>query len=99
MAEGRVKISENCDGVLVPVHVAPRASKSQVAGPFAGALKVRLAAPPVDGAANSELIKTLAKFFGVPKSSISIVKGLSSKRKTIKITGLNMASATEKIGG
>jgi len=99
MAEGRVEISETCDGVLVPVHVAPRASRSQVAGPFGGALKVRLAAPPVDGAANSELVKTLAKFFGIPKSSISIVNGLSSKRKTVKIINLSLASAIEKIDG
>ena len=97
MPEGRIEISETSGGILIPVQVAPRASKSQVVGPFGGALKVRLAAPPVDGAANSELIATLSRFFKVSKSSISIVRGHASKRKMIKITSVSIVSATEKI--
>jgi len=51
-----------------------------------GALKIRLAAPPVDGAANAELVKLLAKSFGVSKSEIEIISGETSKTKKIKIT-------------
>ena len=51
-------------------------------------LKVRLAAPPVAGAANEELVRFLAKEFGVPQGAIEIVAGLSSRRKTIRVTGV-----------
>jgi uncharacterized protein (TIGR00251 family) len=57
--------------VTIDVRVIPRASRSEVVGLHDGALKVRLAAPPVDGAANAELIKLLAKKFGVAKSEVS----------------------------
>ena len=78
------------DGALIFfVKVVPRASKGEIVGELDGALKVRIASPPIDGAANAELLKTLAKFFGVPKSAVEIVKGETSKTKQIKITGVN----------
>lgn len=74
------------DGCLIfNVRVVPRASCSEIVGEHDGALKVRLAAPPVDGAANNELIKTLAKAFGVSKSSVEILSGETSKTKQVKI--------------
>lgn len=74
------------DGYLIfTVRVVPRASRSEIVGEHDGALKVRLAAPPVDGAANEELIKTLAKVFNVSKSSVEILSGETSKTKQIKI--------------
>lgn len=76
------------DGSLIfTVRVAPRASKSVVAGEHDGALKVRVAAPPVDGAANEELVKTLAKALGVPTRAVEIVSGHSSKTKTVRVGG------------
>ncbi len=71
--------------VVLSVSVVPRASKSEVVGELDGVLKVRIAAPPVDGAANKELIKVLAKKFGVSKSKVSVVSGLSSRNKRVRV--------------
>jgi len=73
--------------LILDIRVIPRASKTQIVGMHDGALKVRIAAPPVDGAANAELVKLLAKAFGVSKSSIEIISGETSKTKRIRITG------------
>ncbi|MGH9818593.1 MAG: DUF167 domain-containing protein [Pyrinomonadaceae bacterium] len=70
------------------VRVMPRASNSKISGEFDGALKVRIAAPPVDGAANAEIVKLFAKTLGVPKSSVEIVSGQTSKTKQMRITGI-----------
>jgi len=76
------------DGALIfTARVVPRASKSEIIGEHDGALKVKLKSPPIDGAANAELIKVLAKFFNVPKSAVEILKGQTAKTKQIKITG------------
>ncbi len=69
------------------MRVVPRASKSEIVGELDGALKIRIAAPPADGAANAELIKLLAKTFGVTKSAVEIIGGQTSKTKQIKISG------------
>jgi uncharacterized protein (TIGR00251 family) len=74
-------------GLQFEVRVVTRSSKSEVVGEYDGALKIRLAAPPVDGAANSELIRTLAKTFGVPARSVVITSGHSSKTKQILVEG------------
>ncbi len=71
--------------MIFAVRVIPRASKSEIAGEHDGALKVRLAAPPVDGEANEELIKLLAKEFGVAKSSVEILSGHTSKTKQVAV--------------
>jgi len=84
-------------GVMFCVHAAPRASKSEVAGFYDQSLKVRLAAAPADGAANRELVACLAKFLGVSKSSIKIVKGHASKRKTLLATGITPGQILEKV--
>ena len=67
------------------MRVVPRTSKSEIVGESDGALKVRIAAPPVDGAANAELIKLLAKTLGVAKSAVEIIGGQTSKTKRVKI--------------
>jgi uncharacterized protein (TIGR00251 family) len=70
------------------VRVVPRASKSEIVGAHDGALKIRIASPPVDGAANAELIKLLAKTFGVAKSEVEITGGQTAKSKQIKLNGV-----------
>ena len=75
--------------LIFKVQVVPRASKSEIVGEHNGALKVRIAAPPVDGAANAELIKVLAKRFGVAKSKVEIIGGQTSKHKQIRINSVN----------
>jgi uncharacterized protein (TIGR00251 family) len=69
------------------VYVVPRASRSEVVGEHDEALRVRVAAPPVEGAANEELLRTLAKAFNLPVMSIAIIHGQRGKRKTICVTG------------
>jgi uncharacterized protein (TIGR00251 family) len=70
------------------VRVIPRAGKSGIAGRRDGALLVRLNSPPVEGAANSELIQVISDALGVPKRSISIVSGQRSRLKHIRIEGV-----------
>jgi uncharacterized protein (TIGR00251 family) len=79
----------NKDGLTITVRVIPRASRSEVVGEHGDALKVKLASPPVDGAANEELIKLLAKTFAVSKNSVEIVAGHTSKTKTVRIAGVS----------
>ena len=72
----------------IVVHVVPRARKTEVAGRYGDAIRMRLAAPPVDGAANEELVRFLAARLGVPRSAISIARGVTARRKTVAIAGL-----------
>src|SRR5689334_19329545 len=83
-----VEIYEHEDSVTFNVRVIPRASKSEIVGELDGALKVKLKAPPVDGAANGELIWLLSKEFCVPRSGLEIVSGFTSKSKRIRINHL-----------
>jgi hypothetical protein len=77
------------NGITIEVKVEPRSSKRQITGIMDGSiLKVKLTAPPVDGSANEQLIELIAEVTGVKKSWIRIVRGLSSKRKLVEITGV-----------
>lgn len=86
---------EKNGAVIFNVKVVSRASKSEIVGAHDGALKVRIASPPVDGAANSELIKLLAKTFDVSKSHVEIIGGQTSKTKQIKISNLTAEKLCE----
>ena len=70
----------------------PRASRSEIVGEHNGALRVRIAAPPVDGAANEELIRTLSRAFKVPKRDIEILSGHASKLKQVRIKNAGFAA-------
>lgn len=83
-----IRFSEKDDALIFDVRVIPRASKSEIVGELNGALKIRIAAPPVDGAANAELVKLLAKTFGVSKSNIQILNGQTSKIKQICVSNI-----------
>ena len=85
------------DGRLVfRVQVAPRSSRSEIVGEHNSALRVRLAAPPVDGAANDELIRVLARAFNVSRSAVTIVSGHTGRLKQVSIEGVS-ESALEKL--
>ena len=73
--------------IRVHVHVQPRASRSEVVGTHGAALKVRLLAPPVDGAANDALVALLAQELGVPRRDGRIVQGATSRAKVVEIDG------------
>jgi len=76
------------DGVIrVAVHVQPRASRSEIVGVHGAALKVRLQAPPVEGAANEALLALLAAALGLPRRAVRVVAGATSRAKTVEIEG------------
>jgi len=77
----------NPSHITFAVHVVPRASRSEIVGKHDGALKVRLAAPPVEGAANAELIRLLAKSLNLPQNAVEVISGFNSKRKIVRARG------------
>jgi uncharacterized protein (TIGR00251 family) len=78
------------------VRVQPRASRNEIAGKYGNALKVRLTAPPVDGAANDALISFLAESLEVPRRSVRIVSGHASRAKVVEVDGID-ASDVENL--
>jgi uncharacterized protein len=80
-----IRYSQHGRTLSFAVRVAPRASRSEICGEQDGALRVRIAAPPVDGAANRELTKLLAKAFKLPRNAVHIVAGAKSKTKIVHI--------------
>ena len=90
-------ISPAPGGVIVSVRVIPRAGRSGIAGIRDGALLVRLNAPPVEGAANAELIDVLADALAVPKRDVSIVSGTASRQKRVRITGITADHAASRL--
>ena len=82
-----IQCSEDGRGLTFTVRVVPRASRSEITGEQNGSLRVRIAAPPVAGAANQELIKLLAKTFKLPQKAVEIVAGAASKNKMVRIQG------------
>lgn len=76
------------DGTLIlDLHVVPGASKTAFAGEHDGRMRLRVAAPPVDGAANREVLRFLAKAYGVPRSAVTLVSGAGGRRKRVRIEG------------
>jgi uncharacterized protein (TIGR00251 family) len=82
-----IRYSQHDRYLTFAVSVVPRASRSEVGGDHNGALRVRLSAPPVDGAANRELVRVLAKSFQVPQNAVEIVSGANSKNKIVRLHG------------
>ena len=82
-------IQENSDGIILKILVQPRSSKNMIAGQHGDALKIKLTAPPVDGAANKMCVQQLAKWLKIPKSSIEIISGHSSRIKRLLLRSKN----------
>jgi uncharacterized protein len=76
--------------VLVDIRVVPRAKRTELAGERDGAIVVRLAAPPVEGAANALLVEFLATTLDVPRRAIRIVRGERSRHKRVAIVGVTI---------
>jgi uncharacterized protein (TIGR00251 family) len=85
--------------VRFSVHARPRSSRSAILGVREGALEVALTSPPADGAANTELIKLLARALEVRRGDVSIVVGASSRDKVIEVNGLSSAGARARFSG
>lgn len=91
---------QQIDGaVRIPVRVQPRASRTELAGEHDGALKVRVAAPPVDGKANEELLGFLSRTLSVPKRAVSVVSGESGRQKVVEVEGLDVRTVGRLLTG
>lgn len=87
-----LSLREEAGAVTFQVKVAPRAARERVLGVQAGALKVALTAPPVDGAANQALLQFVAHLLGVPVRDVSLLHGERARIKTLRVSGMDAAS-------
>ena len=91
-------ISEAADGAVLTIKVIPRAGRTALAGTRDNALLIRLAAPPVEGAANTALIEFLARFLEVPRRDVAIISGEKSPTKRVKVSGVSAALIRHRLG-
>ena len=98
-----IPLRESAQGVSFAVRVHPRASRPGIRGVLGDALKLALAAPPLDGRANQELTDYLADFFQVPRFAVDVIGGMQSRNKVVRVSGLApgqvKAMLDEAIGG
>ena len=86
------------DGTLIDVLVQPRASKSEITGIHDGALRIRITAPAVEGAANDAVIGLLSKRLNLRKSDIEIVAGATGRRKRVRVQGIGVEDLRDALG-
>jgi len=94
----RSPVQESPEGAILTIHVQPKASKTEYAGIHGGALKFRVAAPPVEGAANEALCVYLAKQFGLPKKAVTVQAGHASRHKRVQLRGIAASRVHEVLG-
>ena len=92
-----IPIHDTPAGATFQVKVNPRARKNAVTGAQGDALKLSLTAPPVEGRANEACIEFIAKFLNVPRSSVTIAAGESSRQKLVRVAGARAAQVEEKL--
>jgi uncharacterized protein len=80
-------VQDTKDGAILTVHIQPKASTTECVGIHGNAIKIRVAAPPVDGAANEELIRFLARQFSIPAASVQIQSGANGRHKRVLVKG------------
>jgi uncharacterized protein (TIGR00251 family) len=94
LPEDAMKLVDKDGAIRFEVHAKPRAKKSRLVGERGDALEIALAAPPVDGAANEELVRFVARLLGVPRRQVALVRGETSREKLVAVTGLSLAELT-----
>jgi uncharacterized protein len=94
-----IAIQEDAEGVSFAVKVRPRAKKNAITGELGNALKVSLTAPPVEGKANDACIDFFAKLLKVPRSSVSIAAGQTSRNKVIRVAGISAKDLQDRLVG
>lgn len=92
-----ISVKDTAHGATFAVRVQPRASRNAVQGEMGDALKIALTTPPVEGRANEACIEFLAKLLNVPRSSITIVAGETSRNKVIRVAGMSAAKVCERL--
>lgn len=90
-------LRETAGGALLAVKLQPRASKNEIGAPLGDELKVKVTAPPVDAAANQALVEFLAKKLDCPRGRVELIRGHTSRHKTILLHGFTPAEAQPKI--
>lgn len=90
-------VTETKEGVSFKLKIQPRAGKNEITGIHGDELKVRLKAPPVDGAANEACIKFFAKLLGVTKKQVKIIAGQTNPHKTLHVEGLNKGDVIKRL--
>jgi len=90
-------VNESAKGVTFAVKVQPRARKDAITGTVGDALKLALTAPPVEGKANQAVIEFFAEFFEIPRSSVSIASGETSRNKVIRVWGMSAQQVRERV--
>ena len=93
-----IPILESASGFTFAVKVHPRAKKNAITGEIGDAIKVSLTAPPVDGKANAACIEFFAKLLKVPRSSVSIASGETSRNKVVRVVGLSAEQLRQRLG-
>ncbi len=88
-------VNETTRGVTFAVKVHPRARKNAITGTVGDAVKLAVTAPPVEGKANEAVIEFFADFFAIPRSSVSIASGETSRNKVVRVTGISIQRARE----
>jgi uncharacterized protein (TIGR00251 family) len=91
-------IHETADGVTFAVKVHPRAKKNAITGELGDALKVSLTTPPIEGRDNQACIEFLAKLLKVPRSSVTIASGQTSRNKVVRVAGLTAQQVRDRLG-
>ncbi|MFO1512420.1 MAG: DUF167 domain-containing protein [Verrucomicrobiota bacterium] len=90
-------ISAQSDGVLLSIKLQPRASKNEIGEPLGDELRIKVTAPPVDAAANEALVRLLAETLDCSRSKVELVRGHTSRHKTVKIYGATPETVLTKL--
>jgi uncharacterized protein len=93
-----IPLQESTGGVAFAVKVHPRAKKNAITGELGDALKVSLTAPPIEGRANEACVEFFAKLLKVPRSSVTIASGQTSRHKVIRVAGLTAQQVQDRLG-
>ena len=93
-----IALRETADGVSFSVRVQPRAGRTAISGVIGDALKVAVAAPPVEGKANEALIRFFAELFEVPRSAVEIVSGEAARNKVVRVAGVTGEFVRGRLG-
>ena len=92
-------IEPTSSGVRIRLRVQPRASRTEVAGVHGDALRVRVGAPPVDGAANEAVVRLIAERLDVPLSAVRLVQGATGRTKVVTVDGIGLELARSRLSG
>ena len=94
-----IPVQESAKGISFAVKVHPRARKSAITGTVGDALKLALTAPPVEGKANQAVIEFFADLFQIPRASVTIASGETSRNKVVRVSGISRAAVEQCLNG